>query len=572
MKLNSGKLFHTFLVLTLFLLFASCNSSKLSQEDNAEISSSSLPYIKESNGVKQLIVDDKPFVILGGELMNSSASSIEYMEPIWARVKSLNVNTILLPINWQQFEAVEGEFDYSLIDSHIKKAHENDLRIIILWFGSWKNGRSHYTPDWVKTDMDRFPRMRYEDQIITPTISNISEECLKADTKAYLKLIKRIKEVDSHNTVIMMQIQNEVGLLGGSRDFSPAAQELFEQNVPFELINHINQNIDKVKPFIREAYRNNGSKQHGSWEGVFGKSLLTDEIFMAWNYALYINHIAKAGKEVHNIPTLVNAWVAAKERKLGEYPSGGPNYRMLDIWLAGAPYIDILAVDNYEPYFDEKCNDFVHQGNPLFMPEAVAIWKGDTISAGAKAFYTIGHYNAICFSPFGIDHETYHSNHPLKNAYQVLGNLMPFITRAQVENRIDAFMEYDESIPKIFSLGDYQFTVNYNIKKAPHIKGYGLVIQTGTDEFIIAGNAFRLDVESINASIPTAQLISVEEGVFVDGIWQRGRVLNGDEFHIKFPAKPYDLVENVVLDEVAIHKVKLFTHDDKSKGENLTPF
>lgn len=560
------------ILIVLFAVITSCSTSEINSENNNDLGTHSLPYIKETNGVKQIIVDDEPFVMLGGELMNSSASSIEYMETVWERVKSFNVNTILLPINWQQFEPIEGEFDYSLIDNHIKKAHEHDLRIIILWFGSWKNGRSHYTPDWVKTNMDRFPRMRYEDQIITPTISNISEECLNADTRAYLKLIERIKEVDRHNTVIMMQIENEVGLLGGSRDFSPAAQELFEQNVPAELINHINQNIDELKPYIREAYQSNGSKQQGSWEEVFGKSLLTDEIFMAWNYALYINHISKAGKEIHNLPTLVNAWVAAKDRTLGQYPSGGPNYKMLDIWQTGAPDIDVIAVDNYEPYFDEKCNDFVHQGNPLFIPEAVAIWKGDTISGGAKAFYTIGHYNAICFSPFGIDHEVYHKNHPIKNAYQVLESLMPFITQAQVENKIDAFMEYDPAIPKTFSLGDYQFTVNYNIPKAPHIKGYGMVIQTADDEFIIAGNAFRLDVESVNSSRPTAQLLSVEEGEFINGEWQPGRMLNGDEFHIKFPAKPYGLAQNVLLDEVAVHKVKLFTHDGGSKNENLTPF
>jgi len=561
------------ILIVLFAMITSCSSPESNRKSKDDMVVGSLPYIKETNGVKQLMVDGEPFVMLGGELMNSSASGIEYMEPVWDRVQALNVNTILLPVNWQQFEPVEGEFDYSLIDNHIKKAHEHDMKMIVLWFGSWKNGRSHYTPDWVKTDMDRFPRMRYEDQVITPTISNISEENLKADTRAYLKLIERIKEVDNHNTVIMMQIENEVGLLGGSRDFSPAAQALFEQDVPEDLIRQIRQNIDELKPYIRDAYQSNGSREQGSWEEVFGKSELTDEMFMAWNYALYINHLSKAGKEVHNLPTLVNAWVAAKDRTLGQYPSGGPNYKMLDIWMAGAPDIDIIAVDNYEPYFAEKCNDFVHRGNPLFIPEAVAIWKGDTISGGAKAFYTIGHFNAICFAPFGIDHEVYHQNHPLKNSYKVLESLMPFIIKAQIENRIDAFMEWDPAIPKTFTMGDYKFTVSYDMPKLPHIQGYGMVIQTTDDEFIIAGNAFKLGVESVNSDRPTAQLLSVEEGEFINGKWHPGRMLNGDEFHIKFPAKPYgNLIQNVVLDEVAVHKVKLFTHDGGSRNENLTPF
>ncbi len=560
MKTITSKLSTTPLIIMLFILITSCNYSEKKQINQEEQTASSLPYIKKTNGVKQLIVDDVPFVILGGELLNSSASSIEYMEPIWPRMKSFNVNTILLPINWQQFEPVEGEFDYSLVDNHIKRAHENGLRIVILWFGSWKNGRSHYTPDWVKTDLNRFPRMQYKNQEPTYTISNFNDECLKADKNAYIKLMEHIAQVDQHNTVLMMQIENEVGLLGGSRDFSPTATELFEQQVPMKLIDHINQHINNIKPAILEAYQNNGSKTQGSWADIFGKSLLTDEIFMAWNYAIYINQISIAGKAVHNIPTLVNTWASNKNKNPGDWPSGGPNYRMLDVWQAGAPDIDILAIDNYGKYFDAKCKEFIHQGNPLFIPEASAIFYNDTISAPEKAFYTIGHYNAICFSPFGIDHDNYHNNHPIKNAYKVLNDLMPLITKAQLENKINAFMEDDATSPSTFVLGDYKFTPIYDRKKAPHIKGFGMVIQTGKDDFIVAGNAFRLSYGSADKDKPTAQLLSVEEGTFVDGEWQKGRVLNGDEFNIKFPPTAYNRSENVVLGDVAISKFKMFKY------------
>jgi hypothetical protein len=179
-KISNG--FFTPVSKILFLLLvSSCNFIGEKQVDEDK-QTSYLPYIKETNGVKQLMVDDAPFVILGGELLNSSASCIEYMKPIWPRVKSMNVNTVLLPITWQQFEPVEGEFDYTLVDSHIKSAYENGLRIVFLWFGSWKNGQSHYTPDWVKTDLSRFPRMLHKGNKITNTISNIHEKCLKADT------------------------------------------------------------------------------------------------------------------------------------------------------------------------------------------------------------------------------------------------------------------------------------------------------------------------------------------------------------------------------------------------------
>ena len=550
------------LVLLLSLLITSCNHPGNDPVSQQEQDTSYLPFIQETNGVKQLIVDGAPFTILGGELLNSSASSIEHMEPVWSRVKSFNVNTILLPINWQQFEPVEGEFDYSLIDNHIKKAHEHGLRMIVLWFGSWKNGRSNYTPDWVKKDLERFPRMRFEDQRITPTLSNMSENCLEADKRAYLKLLERIAEVDRHHTVIMMQIENEVGLLGDSRDFSPAANTLFGQQVPAKLVDHLRKNIDHIKPFIREAYQNNGSKTEGSWTEIFGESMLTDEMFMAWNYATYINEISKAGKAVHNLPTFVNAWSVLENKIPGDWPSGGPNYRMLDVWQAGAPDIDILAIDNYHlgEKFDDKCRDFVHMGNPLFIPEACAIFYDDTISAAAKAFYTIGHFDAMCFSPFGIDHDNYHDNHPVKNAYKALTDLMPLINKAQVENKIEAFMEFEDTPPSSFTLGGYNFVPDYGyFNKAPHITGFGMIIQTGEDEFIVAGNGFKLSFSSACESQPNAQLLSVEEGTFVDGDWKTGRMFNGDEFNLKLPAKPYShLPGNVVLGEISIHKIKLF--------------
>jgi beta-galactosidase GanA len=279
------------LFLALLIACNNANNSSKSEESATSATNVTLPKIKESKGVKQLYVNDQPFLIIGAELLNSSASSIEHMKDIWARTKSLNVNTVYLPINWQQFEPAEGAFDYSLIDSHIKSAHDNNLKLVILWFGSWKNGESNYTPDWVKTDMERFPRMLFKDGKISTTISNISKNCLNADLKAYKKLIERIAQIDKHGTVLMMQIENEVGLLGGTRDFSPEATKLFEQQVPNELIKHIKNNLNKLKPNIHEPYVKNGSKDQGTWEDVFGKSPNTDEIYMAWHYAKYVNEL-----------------------------------------------------------------------------------------------------------------------------------------------------------------------------------------------------------------------------------------------------------------------------------------
>ena len=547
--------------LFLFMMFiASCSNTTKDENKQEEQSEDTLPFIKETNGVKQLIVDGEPYIMIAGEAMNSSSSSIKYMEPVWPHLKKLHVNTVLLPIMWQQFEPAEGEFDYTLIDSHIENARKNDIHLVVLWFGSWKNTRSDYAPDWVKMDWERFPRMKGDDGEIKRAIVNFDDKCLEADKKAYLKLLERIKEVDKDHTVLMMQIENEVGIKKNGRDHSDAANELFAQNVPDELIQYIRKNIDNIKPILRNAYKNNGSKEQGSWEEVFGKSLDTDEMFMAWNYASYINELSKAGKKIYPIPTFVNACAADSIRKPGDWFSGGPNYRMLDIWQAGAPDIDVFAIDNYQiEDFNKKCRQFVHQGNPLFIPEACAPWLRDTHTAAAKAFFTIGHYNAICFSPFAIDHEMYENdNHPIINAYKVLNDLMPLITKAQVENKLNAFMELDASTSKPFVLGGYKFTPKYEQKKSPEITGYGMVIQTGEDEFIIAGNAFELDFRSADEDKPYVEMLTKEEGEFVDGEWIGNRVLNGDEYSLKFPAKPFGLIENIQAGEISVHKIKLF--------------
>lgn len=542
-------------------LIMACNNANPSSGSGEVAAISDVPVIKTTNGVKQLYVNNKPYLIIGAELLNSSASGIGYMHNIWKRTKALNVNTVYLPITWQQLEPQEGKFDYTLVDSHIKNAHENGLKLIFLWFGSWKNGESNYTPNWVKTDMKRFPRMLFKDGKISNVLSNINKNCLSADIKAYKKLMERIAQVDTSGTVLMMQVENEVGFLGSTRDFSPEANTLFEQQVPNVLIKYINANLQKLKPNIYTAYVNNGSKTEGTWEDVFGKSPSTDEIFMAWQYAKYVNEISKAGKSVRKLPTFVNAWDAAGGNLIpGIWPSGGPNYLMLDIWQAGAPDIDVFANDNYSGKFGLSAKNFVHNNNPLLIPEACAIWEKDTISAGPKAFLSFGHFKAMGFSPFGIDHPVYHANHPIRNAYKVLTDLMPLILKAQADDKINGFLEGDEASPESFKLGDFIFKPDYSIQKDPRIKGYGLIIQISANEYLIAGNGCRIAQKSANTSKPNSQLLSVEEGTFVNGKWLKKRIINGDEFGIKLPPNPYDLASDVHLEEVTVLKVKLFNY------------
>ena len=103
--------------------------------------SDNFPHFEKTVNSKQLHVDGKPYLILGAELQNSSMSSAEYMQPIWPKLVDMNINTVLGNVTWEQIEPVEGKFDFDELDLVIKDARAHDLRLVLLWFGSFKNGK-----------------------------------------------------------------------------------------------------------------------------------------------------------------------------------------------------------------------------------------------------------------------------------------------------------------------------------------------------------------------------------------------------------------------------------------------
>jgi len=78
--------------------------------------------------------------MLGGELQNSSLSSAEYMSKVWPKMVATNVNTLLGSVSWEMIEPEEGRFDFDELDKVILGAREHGLHLILLWFGSFKNG------------------------------------------------------------------------------------------------------------------------------------------------------------------------------------------------------------------------------------------------------------------------------------------------------------------------------------------------------------------------------------------------------------------------------------------------
>ena len=293
---------------------------------------SGIPHLEKQGAATQLIVDGKPFLALTGELGNNTATSLENMKPIWPKLVAGNLNCVLIAVSWAQMEPAEGKYEFALVDGLIQEARNNNLKVVFLWFGSWKNGLSSYAPYWVKKDYKRFPRIRLQNGSSMELLSTFGDATRDADARAYGALMRHIKDVDSdRHTVVMMQVENEVGVLRDSRDRSAAANKAFAGPVPKELMDYLQRHKDTLNPELREVWAAQGFKTSGSWEEVFGPGKPesfempiqtksppmsaeeheiswrklhwpVDEIFMAWNYARFVNKVVEEGKAGYNIP------------------------------------------------------------------------------------------------------------------------------------------------------------------------------------------------------------------------------------------------------------------------------
>jgi beta-galactosidase GanA len=527
----------------------------ISQVINAQIQNKSLPHLSKQGTATQLIVAGKPFLILGGELGNSTASDLEYLRPYWQNFKKMNLNTILCPVYWELIEPEEGEFDFALVDSVIHSARNYDLRLVLLWFGSWKNSMSCYAPYWVKTNQKRFPRARTRNGKAVEILTPFSDENRNADARAFAALMKHIRLVDEkEHTVIMVQVENEIGMIPDARDYSERANEFFAAQVPAELMSYLQKNKDSLIPEFHQIWEQIGFKSSGTWEQVFGKGLHTDEIFMAWHFARYTNYIAKAGKEAYPLPMYVNAALIRPNYKPGQYPSAGPLPHLIDVWRAGAPQIDFLAPDIYFKSFVEWCEKYDRSGNPLFIPEV-----GNNQSP-ANAFYAIAKHNAMGYSPFSIESLDNPESNPLSRAYDVLNQLEPLILKSQGKEMMMGVLLDSTHHKTQVNLGDYAFNVRheYSWAYAQRSEGAtprvgGMIIMITLDEFLIAGSGIIVTFETRSSDGSIAGIERIDEGRFVNGNWTPGRRMNGDQSHqgrhLHLPGGTY-----------SIQKVKLYSY------------
>jgi hypothetical protein len=498
--------------------------------------STAIPHLQKQGTATQLIVDGKPFLVLAGELRGNSATDLAYWKKVvWPRiVAQAKLNTVLVAVSWAQIEPQEGKFDFSALDGVIRDAHSHNLRLVLLWFASWKNGLSSYPPDWVKRDFERFPRAQVAGGKSIELLSPFSDANRDADARAFAALTRHLKAVDGQqHTVIMIQVENELGMHGDSRDRSPAANQAYAGQVPKELMDYLQQHKDTLIPEFRQVWEAAGFKTSGTWEEVFGRSTATDEIFMGWNFARYVGRVAEAGKAEYPIPLYLNAFTDGfAKANQPVHASGSPMPDLMDVWRAGAPRIDVFGVDAYGEFVVPYAK-YNRSGNPLFVPES----RGGPEGA-ARALYAFGRHDAIGFSSSGIDGPM-SPDSDLMSSYDLIAQLAPLIAEHQGKGTMSAvLLRGPNDPPQKIPVGNYTLEVAFLgprvIPWEPPPPGTqppsaAIFIAAGPDEYYVAGNGVRVTFSPNTPGPPLAGLATIEEGTFVNGRWVSGRRLAGDD-------------------------------------------
>jgi beta-galactosidase GanA len=495
--------------------------------------------LEKQGDTQQLVVDGKPFLILGGELGNSSASSAEYMKPHWPRLKAMHLNTVLAPVYWELIEPAQGKFDWSSLDAMLRDARAQDLKLVLLWFGAWKNSMSTYVPAWVKRDSVRYPRVKVANGSSVEILSALSKNTLDADARAYSELMAHLAQVDARdNTVLMIQVENEIGMLPIARERGTVADKAWAAPVSPELMKALAARGEKLEPELLQRWKTNGRKSAGSWAQMFGEDEWGQEVFTAWQYARFVEALVKAGKARYDIPMYANVALNRTGRKPGEYPSGGPLPHLIDVWKAGAPSLDFLAPDIYFPNFSQLAARYRRADNMLFIPEA----NNATNPQGpANAFFSFGALDSLGFSPFSIE-SLGDAPNALSQSYEVFEQLKPLLLAARGQGRMAGFratINEDGSVvdtPAKATLGGIEFTVTFldpwTPKDQQTIANHGgLLIHSGED-FWFAGQGITVTFKGTEPGGPMVGIELAEEGVFdAQGNWVAGRRLNGDQTH-----------------------------------------
>ena len=477
--------------------------------------------------------------ILGGELSNSAATSVEDIDEVMPRMRALGLNTVLVPAYWEFVEPVEGQFDFTLIDRTIDVARREQLQVVFLWFGAWKNSMSCYAPGWFKQDTKRFPRAMTAEGKQMEIASCFSDNVLQADLKAFSALMRHIKERDpQREVVVMMQIENEIGMLESARDHSPLAEKAYNKE---------------------------------RWAERYGTDEYADEKFMALSYARYVEHLAKAAREIHDMPLYVNAAMNSRGRRPGEYPSAGPLAHLIDFWHEGAPSIDLLAPDIYDTGFKSWCAQYAMPLRPqdggkiknsLFIPESRCCEN-----SGVRALYAFGEHQALGFSPFAIDQASEKETESVTQAYGLIKQLavanscVPSVASGKAESSLFTIHSSLKTWGLLFDQEDreriidddgvvmtcrHYFTLPWDPRATDGStwpEGGAMLIRLSKYEYLLAGSGVVIDFKT-----PTEKQQTEQKQLGEDGFAEAGGN-TGQKVNKRFSGKRLGLLS---VDEVAI--------------------
>ena len=508
------------------------------------------------NSTARIVVNDRPMLMIGGELGNSSASTPEDVKRTFSHLHKMGLNTVLVPVSWELIEPQEGEFDMGTLDVILSEARHNELKVVLLWFGAWKNSMSCYAPEWFKRDVKRFPRAHTSEGVPVEEASSLSKNVLEADKRAFCHVMAYLRDHDAlEQTVIMVQVENEIGMIEVPRDYSANATRLYQSAVPKQLTDYLKRHQKSLHPYLKEKLQPQ-AKAGANWAQLFGDDIYTEEIFQTWTYATYVEQIAKAGREIYNLPMYVNVALNSRDRKPGQYPSGGPLAHLIDLWHCGAPSIDVLGVDIYDKGIKSWLAKYHLPNNPLFVPE-IRLEDKDAM----YALYAFGHHGAMGFCPFSIEDypltTTSNANDwkqmdlsqddqlnvfssvgsslsPLVASYQLLRQTEPLILERQGTKDMDAvLLDNEQREAEIVTADGIRLTVkhSYSLGWEPGAKDAEwpetacIILRLGKEDYLVIGSGVVVTFQQ------RIGLAKCEEVEIVDGKQHIIRHLNGDQTH-----------------------------------------
>lgn len=531
--------------------------------------------LQKQGTATQLLVDGKPFLILGGELGNSSAGCVQDIERIFPKLQRMGLNTVLVPAYWDLIEPTEGKFDFTLIDKTVKQARQNELKVIFLWFGAWKNSMSCYAPLWFKENYKKYPRAYTRNGKPLEIASAFSEAVYEADNRAFTRLMQHIADTDKEEgTVIMIQIENEIGMLEDARDHSREADKAFHADVPTEFMKYLQTHKKTLHPQMLKKWESQGCKQQGNWQEVFGADIYTDEIFMAWHYAKYVERLAQTARSIHNIPLYVNAAMNSRGRQPGEYPSAGPLAHLIDVWHCGAPSIDMLAPDLYDNGFVNWVAQYKLHNNPLFIPE-IRLTEND----GVRAFYIFGEHDAIGISPFSIEDGSDSPQSALVQGYATLKELTPLLTRYQGKGVMKGLLFDPENKERILTDDDltitcrHYFTLPWDPRAtdgSPWPEGGGILLKLAKNEYILAGSGIVAEFAKTSEKAVSGEKKSLGEDGFVAKGEKTGKEIATEEVKWKGARCGIGFVDEVrVKEDGSLTYVRRMNGDQDHQGRHV---